>query len=169
MKKALVLTVILGGLAFVAYQVIKQVKLLGDYCIDFVGYTIKKLSPQQIIVDIHLSIANKSDIKVKITSYDFNAYVNGVHLGNIKKELAQTVAAKSKSVITVPISFNPGQVLKASIQSSILQQLLISPKQLKVRLQGVISVSNANLITLENIPVDYESTLEEMTRDSSKC
>jgi len=163
MKKLLLIGLAIAGTVS-AYSY-HQYKLLMDYCLSFAGYNVKKLSVKRIIIELTFQIKNKSDIDIKVTSFDFNIYLNGIYATRIKSSKEQIIKANGSSIISLLVDIEP-QKNKQLANWNFLSKAISDIGGIKVKTAGVISLK-AFGASLKNQPVEIEMPLRDMLPDSN--
>lgn len=149
----------------------KQAKLLADYCSDIVSERIKMLTAKRVVIELDFSIKNKSDIDVKVNSYDLIISINSKKVSRLKATVNQELKAKAKSIFTLVVDFVPKDVMKEAVSRDFLAGLLLDKSKVTVSILGYATISH-KAIKIENAPINITMTLAEILAPSpskEKC
>lgn len=164
MKKILIIAGLLIGSASVySYY---QYNQLMKYCLSFVGYKIKNLSFSRIVIELNFRIKNNSDIDIKVTSFDFDIFMNGIYATKVKSSTEQKIKSRSFSNISLLIDIEP-QKNKALASWSFLSKALSDIGGIKVKASGTITVKALG-VEAKDQPVSIEMPLRDMLPDNKQ-
>ena len=143
-----------------------QYKKLMDYCFNFTSYKIRKIGFKQIIVDLVLTVKNKSAIPIRITDYSFDVKLDGQFITRVTDPLDRTtgkpreqlLSAGALSDLVLSVDFNPGEVLKATFSPAVIQGILTDFESVKFQVSGWIGINGIKKV---NVPV-IDFTLKDV-------
>lgn len=162
---------IIGVVGGFAYRVLSEAKKLLQYCYDFGGASIRKISLDNIDLDIILNIKNNSKIDMAVTGYDLQLYVNDKYVSTIKSYKNQIFSAGKKEPLRLRLLFNPKEVLKNVINFNNILSFAIDKSKIIIKVSGYFSV-NAGGVQVDNYPISISSTLAEIlapSPETTKC
>lgn len=161
MKKLLILLglAVAGGAAY-SYR---QAKLLMDYSVGYVNYKIISKTIKRITIQLKLKIENKSDIKIIVTGFDFNIYLNGIYTTRVKSSEEQVISANDFSIITLLVDVEPLKNKKLA-SWNFLQKALSDILGIKIKTEGTLSIK-AFGVSVKDQPLTIEMPLRDMIPD----
>lgn len=156
---------IVGLIGAFAYNVMKQVQKLTEFCYDFGGYKINSISFKEIAMDVILRVKNKSDVSVTVTGYSLRVYVNGNFVSKIESNKQQVIPAQKKEPFSLSFAFDPKVALKNVFTMQNILAGAVDKSKVIIRIDGRFS-ANVGGVKASNIPVEIESSLAEMLAPS---
>lgn len=135
-----------------------QYQKLMEYCISFNRAVLKKISLQNINIDLFLNIKNNSSLKIEILSQDYVAFINNVLVAKASNIIPQIIEPKATSQIAVNIDMSPQSVLKTL--SNLSTDLMMSPSKVIVTVK--INVKVKLWIFKISIPYEYKTSIKDL-------
>jgi LEA14-like dessication related protein len=135
-----------------------EFKKLMDYTIKFVKFQKVKISPQELIFDIFVELRNYSNLSLKLTSQNYDVYINNNFVTNVNTNVETVLEAKKSTQFPLRINVNPNDITKAMGTNWAL--LLLTPEKvvittvfkLKIKVLGItIPIKSKYSITLGEI------------------
>jgi LEA14-like dessication related protein len=150
-----------GSIALVTITgafVYMQYKKLMEYTLGFKSMKVKKVSLNEIVLDVFLLFNNPSKLKFDITEQEYKVFINNQFVSDAVNYSTNKIEPKSSSVLGVNIKFNPSTVLK--VLKLNWTDILLNPAQSKIKIEMKFKVK-LYLIPI-TIPYVYELTFQEL-------
>lgn len=159
-KKAILITVIIGILAYGSYAGIKYVKkqkdLLQDYEVALTGIRFTNIAQGLLTGQISMRIRNKSNVEATVQEVYTDVWLNDQYMGNIKSSKAFVVPAKGTNDITVDFQFAGKELLKDIIKGILTY---LTTKDIPYRLEGYAKITSSFLTV--SVPFKYSGQVKE--------
>lgn len=151
---------ILSGLAIliIAYGS-RQFYLLYNAKFGVKKTQIKGISAKEINILIDAEFKNKSDISAKVHNQHYEVFFNNVLVLTINIDKLIHINSNGKTIIQIPIIFNPSLVVKAGMGN--ILDLLFDRSKIIVEIKGYLSIK-VGIIELKNYKVSMKQTLQEL-------
>jgi hypothetical protein len=157
MKKALLIFGGIGVLGYGLYRYFKtQADLLNKFTWKISGIKVKKLSLNELALDITFLFTSVADIEAKVNRLYFDLYLEGKNVGFISQDEPFVIPARGSANIPLHISINPQFVLKNLINVTLG---IGKTKDLRFKLDGFANVKSGFIST--TLPIKYETTIKE--------
>lgn len=155
--------IVAGSIALVTLTgafIYMQYKKLMEYTLGFKGMKVKKVSLNEVVLDVFLMFNNPSKLKFDITEQEYKVFINNQFVSDAVNYSTNAIEPKSSSVLGVNIKFNPSTVLKVLKMN--WADILLSPEQSKIKIEMNFKVK-LYLIPI-TIPYVYEFTFKELVQ-----
>lgn len=146
MRNIGIVIVIAIALAFIVWYN-KQKRLAGNSTIDFKGVSFKP-GVLNSTLTFDVSVKNPTNVDVNLTGFDFDAFINGIKLGQVTYSNPVVIAAGKESRLKIP--FTMGNVTTLQNIPGLFNSLV---NGVKVKVTG--SLHSA----LGSFPIDQETIL----------
>ena len=157
MKKTLLYIGGAGILVYALYRYFKvQSDLLMQYEYKIAGVKVRKLSLNELSLDLSIQFTSKSDIEAKIKKIFLNMYVEGKKVGFITETKEFVIPARGSSIVPLFISVNPQFVLKNLTDIALG---IGKAKDVRFSIDGYADIKSGFIST--TVPIKYETTLKE--------
>lgn len=140
-SKAVWWTAIIGtGIAtsLAGMWVYKQMKKLEDYKVEFQKLVVKKVSKDQIIMDIFMLFTNNSNLGVTLSKQVYDIYANDVYITTMTNNAPNTIDAKSTSSIGMQLDIKPADLIAKGVTNPL--QLLTKKENITIKIVMKYSV-----------------------------
>jgi len=152
-------------ISVLTYQYFKnEFEKLMDYCYKLSKFTINSFTSENADFSVSLLIQNKSDIDIKVKSFNLGVYVNDVLVSSIVDTDVTLLKANDVTEISMDVQFNPLQVLQVSLQN--FSDILLHRDKIRISTKGYFT-GGSGFIVYPNYPIDVEYTLTELTSGST--
>jgi hypothetical protein len=170
--KTLLKISVFAGIAVIGYGVYmlinEQIRLIFSYCYRIKNIAIRSFKKDNINLKIDVLLKNQSDIGLEIISYNFDIYLDGIKVFNVKDpDTHINWAARGVSLVSTEVAFNPTEVFNATNLQKLLSKSAFNYKQIAVRTKGIVSVKHG-FIKAKNVPLDITMTIDEIMQDDPK-
>lgn len=155
--------IVAGSIALVTITgafIYMQYKKLMEYTLGFKSMKVKKVSLNEVVLDVFLMFNNPSKLKFDITEQEYKVFINNQFVSDAVNYSTNAIEPKSSSVLGVNIKFNPSTVLKVLKMN--WADILLSPEQSKIKIEMKFKVK-LYLIPI-TIPYVYEFTFKELVQ-----
>jgi len=155
--------IIAGSIALVTITgafLYMQYKKLMEYTLGFKSMKVKKVSLNEVVLDVFLLFNNPSKLKFDITEQKYKVFINNQFVSDAVNYSTNKIEPKSSSVLGVNVKFNPSAVLK--VLKLNWTDIILKPEQSKVKIEMKFKV-NLYLIPI-TIPYVYEFTFKELVQ-----
>lgn len=155
--------IVAGSIALVTLTgafIYMQYKKLMEYTLGFKSMKVKKVSLNEVVLDVFLMFNNPSKLKFDITEQEYKVFINNQFVSDAVNYSTNAIEPKSSSVLGVNIKFNPSTVLKVLKMN--WADILLSPEQSKIKIEMKFKVK-LYLIPI-TIPYVYEFTFKELVQ-----
>lgn len=128
------------------------------------GFKLKEHDLTSLLIDLKLVISNPSSLNAVIHNYDFNVYVNGSKIGNIKSNKSLRVDSNADTTIVLPVRLDRTKFSDYNSFSRLYSLLLTSvqnAEKINVAIKGTLT-GTAFGLSVKNYPVDITYTLKEI-------
>jgi LEA14-like dessication related protein len=133
--KAVWWTAIIGtGLAttLAGVWVYKQMKKLEDYKVEFQKLIVRKVTKDQIIMDIFMLFKNNSNMTVTLSKQVYDIYANDVYITTMTNDAPNTIEAQTTSTIGMQLNINPAKLIGIGITNPL--QLLTKKENITIKI-----------------------------------
>jgi LEA14-like dessication related protein len=135
-----------------------QYKRLTDSCITLNKIMFKKLTLQEVDLNLFLNFKNKSNIKIDVLSQDYKVYLNDKEVAKASNSITQTILPKTASVLAVNVNFQPTKLI--NMLSGLATDFALSPQKVILKVKVDIKVK-LWLFTIA-IPYEYVATIGDL-------
>jgi LEA14-like dessication related protein len=135
-----------------------QYKRLTDSCITLNKFLMKKLTLQEVDLDLFLNFKNKSNIKINILSQDYKVYINDTEVVKASNTITQTILPKTASILAVNVNFQPNKIINTI--SGLATNFALAPQKVIIKVKIDVKVK-LWLFTIA-IPYEYVATLSDL-------
>jgi hypothetical protein len=151
-----------------------QYKKLTNICFTFAGFEISKINRERITLTIKLNVKNQSNIGIKLSSYDFNVYMNEAYVAKIvsvnpitgKPIELDFIAPNKFSVLSLILDVEPKKN-KALANWDFISKILLDVNNIKIKIVGNMAVNVGNT-GIRKFPLTIGPVaLKEMMPDKS--
>ena len=156
-KKHIVVTSI-ALLSFTAAALYWQYKRLTDSCITLNKFVLKKLTLQEVDLNLFLNFKNKSNIKINILSQDYKVYLNDKEVAKASNSITQTIIPKTESILGVNVNFQPTKLI--NMLGGLATDFALNPQKVILKVKIDIKVK-LWLFTIA-IPYEYVATISDL-------
>jgi LEA14-like dessication related protein len=156
-KKHIIVTSI-ALLSFTAAALYWQYKRLTDSCINLNKIVMKKLTLQEVDLNLFLNFKNKSNIKIDILSQDYKVYINEKEVVKASNSVNQIILPKTESILGVNVNFKPNKLIDTI--SGLATNFALAPQKVIIKVKIDIKVK-LWLFTIA-IPYEYVVTLSDL-------
>lgn len=156
--RAIVISGILGLLSYGVAYAWRQKTLLENNDFSPAGVSLKKLSLQQIIIQLNIKITNKADINFYLHSVNLKAYLDGKFISDVLLSQEVFVPARGTSMLPMTFQFDPSQLLQ-NIGSSNIMNI----NNMKLRIMGKASATSGKIL-FSSLPIDLEYSLNNLIK-----
>lgn len=136
-KKHIIVTTIALA-SFTGAALYWQYQKLTNSCITFKKIVLKKLSIEQINLDLFLNFKNLSNIKINILSQNYKVFLNNTEIITASNTVQQTILPKETSVLGLNVDFQPTKLLNTI--SNLGTNFALSPQKVIVTIKVDIKV-----------------------------
>ena len=165
--KGLILTTIfLGivGLGFALYAFIKREMLLAmSFCYKFSNVKLINTSKNNFIIDLTIKIRNQSDLRVNLTSYSFQVFINDKFVTTLSNETNTDVLANAVSELTIRIDFDPSKMFSLVDALQLAVIALTDQSKFFITINGSVS-AKINFISIKNLPINMKMSLADIMK-----
>lgn len=159
----------IGAIAFGFYQFYKrQMRLALSFCYKFSKINIITLSKTKLTLDLTLKIRNQSDIRLNLSDYSFQVWINGKFITVISSVSNTDLLANAVSFLTLRVDFDPSKVFDANDLVTLTLTALTDKKNFIIKIKGKIS-AKANFIKIKDLPIDMQMSLEDIMKPDEKA
>jgi LEA14-like dessication related protein len=155
---------ILGVVGFTSWYLLRQFKMLSDYCYKFWKGKVTHLGIKRVDFSLWFVITNKSDIDIEITSQYYKIYVNNSMISNVGSSDYIHLPAKGSGTFKIDATFNPLQIIQVSLQN--ISDLIANRENIKIDIEGYANAGSGGIM-VKRIPIKYSTNLEELTEDET--
>lgn len=155
---------ILGLVGFTAWYIIRQYKMISDYCYKFWKGKIVSIGLKKVELKLWFVITNKSSIDIQIISQAYKVYVNGSMISNINSSDYISIPAHGNGQFVINVTFNPLQILQVSLFN--IGDLLANRENIKIDIEGKATAGSGGII-IKELPIKYSTNLEELASDET--
>ena len=154
----------IGAFSVTAALLYMQYKKLMDYCMSFNKFVLKKISFDQIDLDLFLNFKNNSSIKLNITSQEYEVFLNERSIAVINNTNPVIIEPKKTSVLPLNIKFSPSSVAKYI--GNIATDIAFKPEKviLKVKCKIKVKFWMFNI----SIPYEYITSLKDLKENKQQ-
>ncbi len=164
-KQITIGAVILGIIGVTAWYLIRQYKMIEDYCYKFASGKITFLALKRIDLRLKFFLKNNSDIDIQIISQNYQIYCNGVLVSNVNTTDYMNIPAHDWTMATINVTFNPLQVLQTALNN--VADLLGNKENIKIDIEGYANAGSGGLV-LRRLPIRYSTNLKELYEDDGE-
>lgn len=158
----------IGGLGYAFYAFYKrQMTLAMSYCFKIATLKFLKLDKNQTIIDVNIKVRNQSDLRIDITNYNFDVYINDKKVTHISNPTSVDLLANAVSIIPLRIEFSPSKFFDLGNVISLLSSAITDYKNFKIRISGSLG-AKLNFINIKDLPIDMTMNLAEILSDENK-
>ncbi len=151
MKKAIIITLAIGLLAYGVYAYVSvQTKLLQNFTYQIIGFQLQNISKGQLSFSVTIRFTNASNIEAQVQSLYTDVFLDDKNVGYITEAKQFVIPAKGSSDVVLYFSFQPQDVLTNAID---LILGATSSSQLNLSIKGTAKISSSFITT--TIPIDY--------------
>jgi hypothetical protein len=154
--------IILGIVGITTWYIIRQYKMLSDYCYSFLKGKATITSIKKVDLSLTFVIKNKSDIGIQITNQKYKIFVNGTVVSNINLPNLISIPAQGYGKAIINASFNPLQVIQTALNS--LADLLGNRSNILIDIEGTATAGSGGIM-IKELPISYSTNLKELTED----
>lgn len=147
----------IGGYALLSIK--RQVELLQQLAVRFLGAKVLNVSLDSVGLTIYLEIKNISDLEVYVDSVDMAVSLDGIDVNRVMQNKRQVIPPQGSGKVQFDLHFKPMEVLGNIKISDILQAF--DYKNIKMRLVGIVSGS-INGIPFSKQPFDISQTIGDL-------
>lgn len=136
-------------LAIAGFGLYKQIMKLLNYTIKMKNIVFNEVTATKLSFDAYMSFKNNSDLKIVLSSQEYEIYINKKFITTVKSNIEQTIYPNSTSDLQVKVDVNPRELLEKlgktpiAFIASIKEQDLMIVSKFKVK-YGIL-----------NIPIEY--------------
>lgn len=157
MRKALLAIAGLSVLGVGVYAYFKyQAKKLLDFTWKIQSFNIKKLTLNELLIDVTFLFTSKADLEAQINRIYLDLYLENVNVGYVQEVKSFIIPARGSSSVPITISVNPQRVFKNLIDISLG---IGQKKDVKFKMKGFATIKSGFVST--TVPIDYETTIKE--------
>ena len=141
------------GLGYGIYQYyLTQGAILYNYKYKILGVIVKKVTPQEVELQIDVEVTNDSAISATLTNYYFDIFLNGEKVAVIQNaSLNQFLRANGgKSFFPMKVTIDPQKFLTGNVAGGLLQ----SVKNSTIEQRGYFGFKKG-LLRFNRIPYSY--------------
>lgn len=134
-QKAVWWTAIIGtGIAttLAGVWVYKQMKKLEDYTVAFQKLIVRKITKDQIVMDIYMLFTNNSNLGVTLSKQVYDIYANDVYITTMTNDAPNTIDAKSTSSIGMQLNIKPADLIAKGITNPL--ELLTKKENITIKI-----------------------------------
>ena len=151
-------TLALALIGLVVY-VWKQTAKLKNACFFITGGTVNSVSSSNVNITLFAKVKNISDITVTLTGMELDIYVNDLYITHISSTVNQDIISQSYTTLSLPISFNPDDLLKAG--AATVSDIIDNQASVIIKTSGIASIS-AGGVNVDNYQVNDEISLQQI-------
>jgi LEA14-like dessication related protein len=118
----------------------------------------KKLTLQEVDLNLFLNFKNKSNIKINILSQDYKVYINEKEVVKASNSVNQIILPKTESILGVNVNFKPNKLIDTI--SGLATNFALAPQKVIIKVKIDIKVK-LWLFTIA-IPYEYVVTLSDL-------
>ena len=144
------------GLVVYVWQ---QTSKLKNACFFITGGSVNQLSTTNVSITLLAKVKNISDITVTLTDMEIDIYVNDLFITHISSSVNQDIISQAYTTVSLPISFNPDDLLKAG--SATVGDIIANKSNVIIRTSGIASIS-AGGVKVDNYPINDEISLQQI-------
>jgi LEA14-like dessication related protein len=152
--KYLLLLATVGVTVTTALWIKKQYNLLLKNIYTLKSFNVKKVSLNEIIIDVVYDYTNNMDFDVNLASQEYKIYIDGKFINTIKSDRLTILKSKETSSIPLEIKLNPKDLYE-KIQGNLVASLA-GKQKVKIKVDSKFKVK-LGLIKV-SVPYSYEWT-----------
>ena len=156
--------VIFTAIAGFGIYVGRQFYLLYDAPYKVVGAKIYSIDNARVKITLYIGLLNKGNVSLSVTEQEYNIFINGIFVSNIKSGSA-FIKANGETLLPLNIDVDTSKLISSVTQN--LLTLLTDKSKLNIAVRGKLSV-RANvagikgIIKLKDYPISFDYTLAEI-------
>ncbi len=150
---------VVAGIIGIGVYLYKQYDKLYNALYKISSATIHNLGLSNIRITVNIKLTNKSDFSAWIINQNYDIYVNGIFVVNVKNNNRIHLNAQGDTVLPLDIEFNPEKLLSAAGKN--ITALLTDRSKVVFLIKGNLSLE-AGALKVQSFPFDMQYTLQEI-------